>query len=153
MCLLGRSKCCLIGISVCAINQATVFWQNSNEGEWIVINSVECSNHGALPHSSQPILSLATVTDRGCCVKTVNCHFSNDGHLDGSERLRSAVYGLGAIWAQTLGVWRSRLSCTPRLHVMWDTNIFCKHENQEKISVKMDSEGNILNGSSEKGRL
>ena len=102
---LWRSKRCFIGISVCEINQATVFWQNSNEGEWIVINSFEGANHGALPHSSQPILSLATVTDRGCCVKTVNCHFSDDGHLDGSERLRSAVYGLGAIWAQTSWVW------------------------------------------------
>lgn len=62
-----------------------------------MINSVEGANHGTLPHSSQPILGLATVTDRrGCCVKTVNCHFSNDGHLDGCERLRSALYGL--VW-------------------------------------------------------
>ena len=73
-----------------------------------MINSLEGANHGALPHSSQPILSLATVTDRGCCAaKTVNCHFLDDGHLDGSERLRSALYGLGAIWAQTLWVWGS----------------------------------------------
>ena len=70
-----------------------------------MINSVEGANHGALPHSSQPILGLATVTDRrGCCVKTVNCHFSDDGHLDGSERLRSALYGLGCVymvWVQS----------------------------------------------------
>ena len=47
---LGRNWCWFIGISVCRINQATVFWQNSNEVEWIVINSLEGANHGHIPH-------------------------------------------------------------------------------------------------------
>ena len=92
---LGRNWCWFIGISVCKINQATVFWQNSNEVEWIVINSLEGANHGHIPHNQSSHWPQWRTGARVLWKKKVNCHFCDGGHL---ERLRFSVFGSAPIW-------------------------------------------------------
>ena len=72
----------------------------------------------------------------------VNRRSSNDGHLDGSERLRSAVNGLGAMLGKTLWVWGLRGWLMPLAVGTIDSS---KHKDQENGWVQAGWKGDTRN--------